>query len=121
MKVIIVDDEPAARRALRECCAAEADLEITGEYGNPREALVAIRANPPDLLFLDIQMDVMTGIELARALFIAALLCIAAALLPAAVAAGWTGPKSVFSDPRLPAFISARVRMATRLLVASSL
>lgn len=68
MKVVIVDDEPAARRTLRECCAAEPDLEITGEYGDPREALAAIRATAPDLLFLDIQMDTMNGIELARAL-----------------------------------------------------
>jgi two-component system LytT family response regulator len=68
MNVIIVDDEPAARRTLRECCAAEPDLEITGEYGDPREALAAIRATPPDLLFLDIQMDTMNGIGLARAL-----------------------------------------------------
>jgi len=68
MKVIIVDDEPAGRRTLRECCAAEPDLEIVGDYTDPREALTAIRASVPDLLFLDIQMDGLTGIELARAL-----------------------------------------------------
>jgi two-component system LytT family response regulator len=68
MKVIIVDDEPAARRTLRECCAGEPDLAITGEYGDPREALAAIQATTPDLVFLDIQMDTMNGIELARAL-----------------------------------------------------
>lgn len=68
MKVIIVDDEPAGRRTLRECCAAEPDLEITGEYGDPREALAAIRTDAPDLLFLDIRMETMSGIELARAL-----------------------------------------------------
>ncbi len=68
MKVIIVDDESAGRRTLRECCAAESDLEIVGEYADPREALTAIRASVPDLLFLDIQMDGLTGIELARAL-----------------------------------------------------
>ena len=68
MKVVIVDDEPAARRTLRECCAAQPDLEIAGEYGDPLAALDAIRAAPPDLLFLDIQMDTMSGIELARAL-----------------------------------------------------
>lgn len=68
MKVIIVDDEPAARRTLRECCAAEPDLDIVGEYGDPRVALEAIRADPPHLVFLDIQMDTMTGIEVARSL-----------------------------------------------------
>jgi two-component system, LytTR family, response regulator len=68
MDVIIVDDEPAARRTLRECCAAEPDLHVVGEFGDGRVALEAIRARPPQLLFLDIQMDTMTGIEVARRL-----------------------------------------------------
>lgn len=68
MKVVIVDDEPAARRAVRECCEREADLAVVGEYGDSRVALEAIRAQPPDLLFLDIQMDALTGMALARAL-----------------------------------------------------
>ena len=65
MDVIIVDDEPAARRTLRECCAAEPDLRVIGEFGDGRAALEAIRARPPQLLFLDIQMDTMNGIEVA--------------------------------------------------------
>jgi two-component system, LytTR family, response regulator len=68
VKVAIVDDEPAARRAVRECCEREPDLEVVGEYGDSRAALEAIRAQPPDLLFLDIQMDALTGMGLARAL-----------------------------------------------------
>ena len=68
MDVVIVDDEPAARRSLREFCARESDLRIVGEYGDGRSALEAIRARPPNLLFLDIQMDLLNGIALARAL-----------------------------------------------------
>lgn len=68
MDVVIVDDEPAARRLLREFSAREHDLRIVGEYGDGRSALEAIRARPPDLLFLDIQMDLLNGIALARAL-----------------------------------------------------
>jgi two-component system LytT family response regulator len=68
MEVMIVDDEPAARRSVRECCAREPDLAVVGEFGDPRAALEAIRSRPPQLLFLDIQMDAMTGMELARAL-----------------------------------------------------
>lgn len=68
IRVIIVDDEPAGRRTLRECCATHADLEVIGEYGDPRLALAAIRDASPQLLFLDIRMDTMTGIELARSL-----------------------------------------------------
>ena len=68
MKVAIVDDEPAARRMLRESCAREADIEIIGEYGDGRTALRELTASPPDLLFLDIQMDGLTGLQVARAL-----------------------------------------------------
>ena len=68
MRVVIVDDEPAARRMLRESCAREADIEVVGEYGDGRTALQALAASPPDLLFLDIQMDGLTGLQLARSL-----------------------------------------------------
>jgi two-component system LytT family response regulator len=68
MEVMIVDDEPAARRTVRECCERESDLRVVGEFGDARAALEAIRAKPPQLLFLDIQMDSMTGMALARAL-----------------------------------------------------
>ena len=68
MDVIIVDDEPAARRTVRECCEREPDLKVIGEYGDPRAALEAIRREGPQLLFLDIQMDSLTGIALAREL-----------------------------------------------------
>jgi two-component system LytT family response regulator len=68
MNVIIVDDEPAGRRALREYCAMETDLTVVGEFGDGIAALAAIRAIKPQLLFLDIQMDSMNGIEIARAL-----------------------------------------------------
>jgi two-component system LytT family response regulator len=68
MDVIIVDDELAGRRTLREFCEAEEDLRVVGEYGDGTAALSAIRARPPQLLFLDIQMDPLNGIDLARAL-----------------------------------------------------
>ena len=68
MNVIIVDDEQAARRVLREFCEAEGDLRVIGEYGDGETALKEIRDRRPQLLFLDIQMDPLNGIELARAL-----------------------------------------------------
>ncbi len=68
LDVIIVDDELAGRRTLRECCARESDLRVVGEYGDSRTALEAIRVQPPDLLFLDIHMDALDGVSLARAL-----------------------------------------------------
>jgi two-component system, LytTR family, response regulator len=68
MNVIIVDDEVAGRRTLREYCEAESDLCVVGEFGDGAAALAAIRLQPPQLLFLDIQMDPLNGIDLARAL-----------------------------------------------------
>ena len=68
MDVIIVDDEQAGRRTLREFCEAEGDLRVIGEYGDGTVALEEIRAKRPQLLFLDIQMDPLNGIDLARAL-----------------------------------------------------
>src|ERR1700686_4058835 len=68
MTVIIVDDEAAGRRTLREYCEAETDLRVVGEFGDGATALAAIRLQPPHLLFLDIQMDPPNGIELARSL-----------------------------------------------------
>jgi two-component system, LytTR family, response regulator len=66
--VIIVDDEPAARRTLRECCEREGDLEVVGDFFDTGTALAAIAAATPDVLFLDIEIDARNGIELARAL-----------------------------------------------------
>jgi two-component system LytT family response regulator len=66
--VIIVDDEPAGRRTVREFCAAEPDLRVVGEYGDGAAAIAAIRSNPPKIVFLDVQMDPVDGIAVARAL-----------------------------------------------------
>ncbi len=66
MKVIIVDDEAPARQRLREMLKTEADITLQAECGNGDEALDAIAAHAPDLMFLDIQMPGRTGIELLR-------------------------------------------------------
>lgn len=68
LDVVIVDDEPAARRALRECCAREPDLRVVGEFEDSRSALDALRTNPPALLYLDVEIDGLSGIDIARAL-----------------------------------------------------
>ena len=68
INVVIVDDEPAARRTLREFCEQEADFRVAGEFGDSGAALDSIRATRPDVLFLDIQMSTLNGMELARSL-----------------------------------------------------
>lgn len=61
IRVLIVDDEPLARRGIRQLLASETDFEIAGEAANGREALAALEACAPDLIFLDIQMPLVDG------------------------------------------------------------
>jgi two-component system LytT family response regulator len=68
MEVMIIDDEASARRMLRECCEKEVDLAVVGEYSNGAAALAAIEQRAPALVFLDIQMDEMSGLQVAHAL-----------------------------------------------------
>jgi two-component system, LytTR family, response regulator len=68
IRVLIVDDEPLARRGVSLRLAAEPDVEIVGECSNGREALQHISQLEPDLTFLDIQMPRMNGIEMLRSL-----------------------------------------------------
>jgi two-component system, LytTR family, response regulator len=68
IRALIVDDEPLAREMLREMLEADQDVEIVGERSNGREAVEAIRAHSPDLLFLDVQMPEVGGFEVLEAL-----------------------------------------------------
>ena len=68
MKVIIVDDEAAARKTLRERCATEQDIEVVGEYADAESALAALPQQAPDLIFLDVKMGKLSGMQLAQAL-----------------------------------------------------
>lgn len=66
--VLIVDDEPHARRYLRELLSKDHDIELVGECKNGREALAQIESKKPDILLLDIQMPGINGIEVAHKL-----------------------------------------------------
>jgi two-component system LytT family response regulator len=66
--VLIVDDEPLARRVVVQLLQPHNDLEVIGECCNGQEAVEFIRKHKPELVFLDIQMPVMNGIEVVRAL-----------------------------------------------------
>jgi two-component system LytT family response regulator len=66
IRAIIVDDEPLARRGLELRLRAYQDIQIVAQCGNGREAVEAVAAHSPDLMFLDIEMPGMDGFEVLR-------------------------------------------------------
>src|SRR5450432_1620137 len=66
MKALIVDDEPIARRVLREELELFPEVLVVGEAGDGKEALQKIAKLKPDVVFLDLQMPVMSGFEVVR-------------------------------------------------------
>lgn len=66
--VLIVDDEPAARRGVRLMLAGEDDLVVAGEAGDGGTAVKLIRKLQPALVFLDVQMPEKDGFAVLRAL-----------------------------------------------------
>lgn len=68
IRVLLVDDEPLAKEMLREMLQSDSLVTIVGECVNGHEALTAIKALTPDLLFLDVQMPELGGFELLSAL-----------------------------------------------------
>lgn len=65
LRALIVDDEPLARRRLARLLGDFDDVSVIGEAADADEALVAIRAHRPDVVFLDIRMPGASGLELA--------------------------------------------------------
>lgn len=68
MKVLIVDDEPLARRRLATLLAGVDGAEVIGEAGDGAQALAAVDRHDPDLVLLDIRMPGVDGLEVARRL-----------------------------------------------------
>ena len=64
--VVVADDEPAARRGVRQLLSAFPDFAIVGECRDGREVLAALDRLHPDVLFLDIQMPEIDGFEVIR-------------------------------------------------------
>lgn len=71
IRVLIVDDEPIARRGIRQRLRGEADLEVIGECGDGAAAIDAITETAPDLVFLDIQMPEVGGFDVIEAIGVA--------------------------------------------------
>ncbi|MBV6423804.1 MAG: Transcriptional regulatory protein BtsR [Steroidobacteraceae bacterium] len=63
IRTLIVDDEALSRRGLEIRLRTAGDFEVIGQCANGREAIDAVRALAPDLVFLDIQMPGLSGFD----------------------------------------------------------
>ena len=67
IRAVIVDDEPLARKRIRDLLREDREIEIAGECGSGSQALELLERERPDLLFLDVQMPEVDGFELLEA------------------------------------------------------
>jgi len=68
IKCVIIDDEPIAREIIREYILKIPELETIAEFNKPTEALAFLNVNKTDLMFLDINMPEINGINFAKSL-----------------------------------------------------
>jgi two-component system LytT family response regulator len=68
LRILVVDDEPLARGAVIAMVKGDAGVEVVGECGDGLEARKAIEREHPDIVFLDIEMPGMDGLQLAERL-----------------------------------------------------
>ncbi|WP_337843651.1 response regulator transcription factor [Rheinheimera sp.] len=66
LKLLIVDDEPLAHQVISHLCLAHSDIEIAGHCYSAAEALTILARQRVDVLVLDIQMPVLTGLDMLR-------------------------------------------------------
>src|SRR5438105_13108708 len=63
VRVLVIDDEPLARRRIEDLLSKEEDVEIVGTAADGVEAVDSIRRLNPDLVFLDVQMPGRSGLQ----------------------------------------------------------
>lgn len=68
IRALIIDDEPLGRERIRMLLQAHPHVTVVGECADGRSAVQAVRAQRPDLVFLDIRMPEMDGFEVLEAL-----------------------------------------------------
>lgn len=68
IRVLIVDDEPPARRKVRRFLERDPEIGAVSEAGSGAEAIQAVRRTEPDLVFLDVQLGDMEGFQVLEAL-----------------------------------------------------
>lgn len=68
LKTVIIDDEPLAIEVIRSYCDSLSDIEVVGQFSNPVEAMTFINSSAVNLVFLDIEMPLLSGMELVETL-----------------------------------------------------
>jgi two-component system, LytTR family, response regulator len=66
IRALVADDEPLARRGIRQLLEPHLDIDVVGETRNGYETIQALRELKPDLLFLDVQMPELDGFGVLR-------------------------------------------------------
>ena len=66
MRILLVDDEQPSLDELEYLLGKYHDVDLAGSFTKPQEALLSILHCVPDVMFLDIEMPVMSGLELAE-------------------------------------------------------
>lgn len=68
MKYVIVDDNDTDRMLIEALAMKHTELALSGSFMNPLDAIGFIRDSPPDLLFLDVEMPIMNGVDFLRSM-----------------------------------------------------
>ena len=66
IRCVIIDDEPPAIKVIKKHMSKLPQLQLAGEATNPLKGLEIIKEEKPDVVFLDIQMDEMCGLEVMK-------------------------------------------------------
>ncbi len=68
IRTLVIDDDPLSRKRIRTLLAQDPEVELAGEYVNGIEGVSGIRAEHPDLVFLDVQMPELDGFGVVEAI-----------------------------------------------------
>ena len=66
IRAVVVDDEPVSRQAVRQMCARHRDVSVVAECRNGIEVAGVLRHSTVDLVFLDVRMPGLSGLDIAR-------------------------------------------------------